>query len=239
MNEFCHTSCHSSCRRARTSSSLFRYVRLHLRSLREACRTFDWVKHESMIRIWMRHAAHVWSMRAFCYSRDFMSHVDESCHTWMKHVSSYEPVTSQINGKQTFVWYTRWHRSEPWRCFMSDTWMRHVSRMKESCLAYEYVHAHVMSLIMQACAHVVVVVQVCAPAPSLPTALLREACRAFDWILSRIWMRHATHLRSMRAFRYLRESCLTWVSRVTHECDMSHHTNQSYHTQPACLMSHT
>jgi len=58
--------------------------------------------------------------------------------------------------------------------------MRHVSRMKESCLAYEYVHAHVMSLIMQACAHVVVVVQVCAPAPSLPTALLREACRAFD-----------------------------------------------------------
>jgi len=80
-------------------------------------------------------------------------------------------------------------------------WMRHVTRMNESCHTYEWVMSHIW---MSRVTHV------------------NASCHTYEWVMSHIWMSHVTHIN---------ESCHTcecvmshiWMSHVTH-------MNESCHT---------
>jgi len=83
-----------------------------------------------------------------------MSHMNESCHTWMSHVT-HEWVMSQAwichvthMKESCHTWiqmlrFVRWlsHRANS-EWVMSHTWMSHVTHMNESCHTHEWVMSH-------------------------------------------------------------------------------------------------
>jgi len=147
-----------------------------------------------------------------------MFHINESCLTWISHVSS-EPVMSYMHVAvarpgfgcchEQITWLERRDRDVPyqWVCL---TWMSHViwisrgmykcrstyelARMNESChiwmihVTYEWGMSH-----------------------------MNESCH--------VWMRHVSHEWVMSR---MNEACLTWMSHVTwisrgtHDSVMAH-----------------
>jgi len=108
-------------------------------------------------------------------------------------------------------------------------WMRHVTRMNESCHTYEWVMSHIW---MSRVTHV------------------NASCHTYEWVMSHIWMSHVTHMNEswvhrwdaamqrahahrhlslirMRHVTHVNEACHTYVTRMnaschTYECVMSH-----------------
>jgi len=97
---------------------------------------------------------------------------------------------------------------------LSKSWLSHVTHMKESCHAYEWVMLHV-----------------------------NESCHTCEWVLSHIWMSHVTHMNESchtyeRVMSHIWMSHVTYVNESCHTCEwvMSHmwmnhvtHVNESWH----------
>jgi len=66
---------------------------------------------------------------------------------------------------------------------MSHTWMRHVTRMNESCHTHEWVMPHTSGA---------------APTPCLRwkshATHMDESCHTHGWVMPHTWMSHATHM---------------------------------------------
>ena len=151
-----------------------------------------------------------------------MSHINESCPTWMSHVpyewsTSFkgvgcermwmshvpcEGVMSLINESHEWVM--------PYMNKSSPIWMRHVP--------YEWIMSH-----MNESCHI-----------WMSQALYEINHVPYEWFMSYmnelflIWM---SHFHNAWVMSHMNESCHIWMSHVTYERVMSH-TNASYHNAP-------
>jgi len=145
------------------------------------------------------------------------SHINESCHKWMSHVTyewdvSYMKVSHRIwMGHVTYEWGMS-HMNESCHIWMSHvTYEWFVSLMKESCLIW-------MSHVTYAGA----------------ISCMNELCHIWKKcvISCRTWMRHVTHewvvshmneschvwvFLQLTFVEHMNESCHTWMGHVTHE----------------------
>ena len=106
-----------------------------------------------------------------------MSHTDESCHTQMSHATH------------------RW--------VIARVWMIHITRMNESCHAYEWVTSRVWM------SHV---------------TRMNESCHPYDWIMSPIWMSRVTRdavVSRIWTHSYMRLGPFICVTRLIHTRDIT------------------
>jgi len=159
-----------------------------------------------------------------------MSHMNESCHIWMSHVT-YEWVMSHMNESSIAVCIFKCHAFHIYNCRallkikyqwwlfkfpfsgerLCHTWMRHVTHwwgtlhMNGACHIWMS-HVTYESVIAH---HYIVLSHLTL---RWVMSHMNEACHiwmrhvTYEWVMSHIWMSHVT---------LMNEACHIWMSHVT------------------------
>ena len=125
-----------------------------------------------------------------------VSHMNESCHTYLEEGHSIQDVMSlklmsQVSHMDESCLTHEW--------VVSHIWMSHVSHMNESCLTYEWVMSHTPRRR--------------AVDPRRHVTQINWSCLTYERIMSHVRMSHVSHMN---------ESCLTYTERHTahpNQCD--------------------
>jgi len=136
----------------------------------ESSHIYDWV----MSRI---HLFHSPTSKQLCATTRVMSHI------WMGHVTHIHKIYGWVMSHMWMGHVTRMDETRGW--VMSHTWMSHVTHMHESCHTYECDISDVWKrhvTHMNASCHIY-----------LFQHQSSETRYIYKWVMSQMWISHATH----------------------------------------------
>jgi len=158
----------------------------------------------------------------------FISHVNESCHMWMSHITYAGAMSPMWMSHVIYEWVMSHMHESCHICMSHDTYARAMSHMNKSCHVWmshvtcEWVMSHVDESCHMCMSHVTFVNEPCHIWMSHVT---------YEWVMSHMhesyhmWMSHVTCEWVMS---HMHESCHTCISHITCEWVMSHMKESSH-----------